>query len=229
MKTHLTYLIIILLLFGFLIHTCNRKNEIKASSESTTAFLNDSVKYYKNKYGQEIAYKKALRGENSTLQVLLSKQIDSTEQLKKLVEKFKNVDAAGNITTITRIDTIHVPYEVPLPYVFEREWEKSEKFYFVSGRSTHFGNTIDKLEVPVPISFAIGDKKIGLFKSEYRFEATSENPYTTITGLDGYTHKSSESILSVGLQAGYGMTSRGLGAYVGAGFNFDLWLLFKKL
>jgi hypothetical protein len=229
MKKDLIYLIVIIVLAGLLLHICNRKKEIKAEAESISEFLNDSVKYYKNKHGQEVAYKKALQGEKAALSVLLSKQIDSTGQLKKLAEKYKRIASAGNITTVTRIDSIGVPYEVPVPFEFERTWEEKNPFYFLSGTANQNGISIDRLEIPNTLSYVIGDKKTGWFSSQYRIEATSSNPFTRIVGLDAYTHKTNESILKIGAQAGFGYTLYGLSPYVGAGVNVDLLLLIKKL
>ena len=202
---------------------------MKAEAENITEFLNDSIKYYKNKHGQEVAYKTALQGEKSAMSVLLSKQIDSTGQLKRLTEKYKRIASAGNITTVTRIDTIPVAYEVPVPFEFERTWEKINPFYSLSGKSNQNGITIDRLEIPNTLSYVIGDKKTGLFKSEYRIETVNSNPYVRTTGLDAYTHKTNEGVMSIGGQVGYGMTLFGPSPYAGVGVNFDLWLIIKSI
>lgn len=226
MKKELLYLIIIVILAGLLVHTCNRKRQLKDQTNNITEFLNDSIQHYKNKHGQEVAYKTALQGEKASLQLLLSKQIDSTGQLKKLAEKWKNIAAAGNITTIVKIDSIPIPYEVPVPYEFTRKWIKKTPFYSLTGTSTHTGVTIDELQIPNTLSFIIGDKRTGLFKTHYRIEAVNSNPYITTTGLDAFTHKTNERILSLSLQAGYGMTLKGFSPYVGAGVDIDLLRLF---
>lgn len=221
-------LAVVVLLFLNL-QQCNDKQRLKEEKKSINEFLNDSIEYYVNRNGQLVAEKKALQGDKSTLQTLLSKEIDKNGQLKSLAESFKKIDAAGLIGTRTEFDTIEIPYEVPVETPFSRDWFKDTEHYFVSGTSTNKGITIDKFTTEAEIAFALGNKKTGLFKSEYRFEATTNNPHVTITGLDGYTYKESKGLLSIDAQAGYGATIYGLTPYAGVGVGFDLWEFLKGL
>src|SRR5690606_23680521 len=115
------------------------------------------------------------------------------------------VDAAGNVTTITKIDSIPIPYEVPIPCKFHREWEKIDPFYSISGTSDQNGITIESLEVPNTLSFAIGKKKKGWFDSEYVIETVNSNPNITTIGLDSYSLKVPKKRFGVSLFAGYGL------------------------
>src|SRR5690606_20510980 len=103
-QTIIPYILAVVFLALFL-NTCREKKELQKEALNTIDFLNDTIRYYSNELGQVIASKTALQGEKGALEVLLSKQIDSTGQLKRLVSKFRNVDAAGNVTTITKIDS----------------------------------------------------------------------------------------------------------------------------
>lgn len=116
------------------------------------------------------------------------------------------MSAAGNLTTITIIDSIPVPYEVPVPVEFSRNWSKNNKFYSISGTSSQSGLTIDHLEIPNTLSFAIGQKKTGFFKSEYRIEAVNSNPYVKTTGLDAYALQVPQKRLGLSLFLGYGIS-----------------------
>ena len=61
-------------------------------------YLKDSVRYYKNKLGQEIAVKTALQGDKEALELLLS---NTESELKELTKKFKDgYKAAGQVKTI---------------------------------------------------------------------------------------------------------------------------------
>src|SRR5690606_16256520 len=208
MKTIIPYILAVVFLALFL-NTCREKKELQKEASNNVEFLNDSIRHYKNELGQEIAYKTALQGEKGALGTLLSKQIDSTGQLKRLIKKFRSVDAAGNITTITKIDTIPIPYEVPIPCKFHRDWEKKTDFYSISGISDQNGITINDLTVPNTLSFVIGKNKKGWFNSEYVIEAVNSNPHVKTLGLDSYSVKVPKKRFGVIVFAGYGLSSNG--------------------
>lgn len=110
MRNHLLYIGIILLLVFLLFDGCNKRVAENQSDDSVSGYLNDTISYYENKLGQEVAHRKAINGSKEALELLLSKQIDSTRQLATLVKGFKKVDAAGNITQEFDIDSSFVPY-----------------------------------------------------------------------------------------------------------------------
>ncbi len=89
MKNHIIYLGIITLLLFLLLNNCNRESYNNKSDASVNTFLNDTISYYENELGQEIAEKVSLNGNNEALKILLSKQLDSTQQLKRLVKGFR--------------------------------------------------------------------------------------------------------------------------------------------
>jgi len=217
MKNSIPYIIAAVFLILFL-HQCSRTSNIKNNSENATEFLNDTISYYKNKLGQEVAEKTALKGDKKQLQILLSNQIDSTGQLKKLIKEFKNTQAAGNITTITKIDTIRILYDSIIDFEFTRKWLKNDKFYSLAGVSNQFGISIDSIVIPNTLSFAIGEKKTGFFKTETKVNAINSNPYVKTTGIDTYTYSERKKRLGLGISAGYGIG----GIYAGIGLNYNL-------
>jgi hypothetical protein len=221
---HLTILLIILsaVLSILLFRQCDKTTQLKNEAQSTKDFLSDSIRYYKNELGQEIAVKTALQGEKSNLEVLLSKQIDSTGQLKRLVKNFRKVDAAGNITTITKFDTIRIGYDVPIDFEFNKHWSKKDKYYSIDGFSNKNGITINSLEVPNTLSFAIGKRKKGLFNSEYVIEAVNSNPNIKTLGLDSYSVKVPQKRLGVSIFAGYGLSKDGISPIAGIGLSYQL-------
>lgn len=200
------YIAIIILIF-ILFRQCNSANDKARSLNSTKDFLNDTISYYTNKLGQEVAEKKAISGDKQALEILLSKQVDSTGQLKALVRKFRTTQAAGNISQETRIDTVEIPYAVTVPYEFDRDFSKQTSNYSISGTSDQNGVTIKNLTIPNTLSFAIGKKKTGFLKSEYRVEAVNSNPLVKTTGLDTYTLDLPNNPLGLSLYVGYGASS----------------------
>lgn len=229
-SVHQIFLYVAIVVLAFLLfRQCDRTQELKQDHDVVVGFINDTVEFYKNELGQEIAQKEVLQGSKANLEILLSEKIDSLGQLKRLVKNFRNVNVAGNVTTITVVDSIPVPYEVPVPVDFSRDFEKVTEHYSLSGISTNHGLTINNLALPNTLSFAIGDRKTGLFRSQYRIETVNSNPYVTTTGLDSYVLTSNKGLLSIGAQAGYGLTLHGPSPYVGAGINLDLWAALKAL
>ena len=200
------YLIITVLCF-VIFRQFDSKNQSDNSGESVQEFLNDTIAYYQNEIGQQVAEKRVIQGDNDALQILLSKQIDSTGQLKALVRKFRKVQSAGNIIQVTRIDTVQIPYEVPVPVDFTRKFSKESEFYSITGTSDKNGLTLSEILIPNTLSFAIGKKRTGFFNSEYRIEAVNSNPYIQTTGLDSYTLDVPAKRLGFSLYAGYGLSS----------------------
>jgi hypothetical protein len=193
MKNHFIYLIVIALLVFLLLNNCSGRKYDNQTNDSKIEFLNDTISYYQNELGQEVAEKVALNGNNDALELLLSKQIDSTQQLKRLVKGFKKVDASGNITQVVTIDSIFVPE--------------------YSGKPFEFDNTL---------SFVIGKTK-GFFNSEYKIKAVNSSPMIRTVGLDTYTFKPRIKRFGIGFQVGYGIGSNfSLNPYIGIGLSYDL-------
>lgn len=203
-----------------LFRQCSQIENIKTSRESVQNYLTDTLEHYRNKEGQMVAEKTALLGEKDNLTILLNQ---TSTQLKKLTEKFNKVSAAGEIITVTEIDTIKVPFEVPVPFEFSRDWSKVDEFYSIYGRSTNFGITIDSLSIPNTLSFVVGEKKTGFWKSEYRIEAVNSNKYILTTGLDAYSFSQPKKRFGLSVYAGYGLGQNfTLTPQIGLGVTFDL-------
>lgn len=216
------YLLIAILAFTAL-NQCQRAINAEKQAHSVTNYLNDSIRYYKNKYGQEIALKSVLQGDKNALEILLSKQIDSTGQLKKLVSELKNVKTAGNIVQITKIDTVKIPYEVPVPFEFERNFNAKTDFYTINGKSSNTGVKINQIEIPNTLSFVIGEKKTGIFKKELRIEVVNSNPYIKTTGLDSYIYTQKQKRFGISVYAGYGLNANFTATpQVGIGLSYQL-------
>ena len=109
-----------------------------------------------------------------------------------------------------------------MPCEFTREFGVFEKYYSIEGTSNEKGISLNEIKIPNTLSFAIGDKKTGFFKSEYRIEAVNSNPYITTTGIDAYTLQVPKKRFGVAVFAGYGITESGLSPMVGVGLSYQL-------
>lgn len=210
MKKYILYAIINILII-LNIQQCRKRVYIERDAQNTDLFLKDSIRYYKNKLGEEIAIKTALVGDRDKLAILLSEKHDENGQLKRLIGKLK-ADAAGNITTITKIDTVEIEYEVEVPCEFERLFEKDEKFYKIGGISNQIGITLTDIEIPNTLSFVHSNGQIRVQNS---------NPFLKTTGADTFFYKETRKKFNVSLFAGYGY-SESFAPVIGIGIGYSL-------
>lgn len=218
----ISWLHLVAALFAFLyFNTCSTKNNLENEISSFNEWKKDSLVYYKNKLGEEVASRKALEGGKQTLQLLLSDARDSTKQLATLASYYKNVSAAVRTETITQIDSIEVPYYID-GAEFSVPFKKTEKFYSLSGRSTNVGLFLDHISIPNSQSIVIGDRKKGFWNTEYRMEVVNSNPFIKTTLADGYSFKEKRRRFGLGLSAGYGVSNTGLSPIVAISFNWNL-------
>ena len=111
-------LIILVCVLGFLLfQQCSENETLKKQQDNTINYLNDSVRFYQNKLGQEVATKNTLAGDNKQLEILLAQ---SNKEFDELTKKYKKVKSAVQIRTITRIDSFFVPFTDTINFTFER-------------------------------------------------------------------------------------------------------------
>tara|TARA_R100001530_G_scaffold136299_1_gene116289 strand:+ start:1875 stop:2594 length:720 start_codon:yes stop_codon:yes gene_type:complete len=201
--------------------SCSEKRNLEKNFAQNSEVLQDTIKYYKNKKGEEIATRLAMQGEKQSLEFLLASQKDSTKQLKSLVKYYKKVAAAVRTETITQIDSIEVPYFIE-GNDFSIPFSLQEKWYGLSGRSTNKGLFLDNLTIPNQQSIVIGDKKTGFFKTQFRIDVINSNPYIKTTSVDGYSLTERRKRLGIGIFAGYGFSSDGLSPILGLGVSYNL-------
>src|SRR5690606_24173390 len=131
--------------------------------------------------------------------------------------------SAGNITTVTVIDTIEIPYEKPVEFEFTRDFNAKTDFYTINGQSSNTGVKINQIEIPNTLSFVIGEKKMGLFKSVLQIEAVNSNPYIKTTGLDSYIYTQKQKRFGLSIYAGYGLNANFTATpQVGIGLSYQL-------
>lgn len=215
MKTIIPYIIAVIFLLLF-IRQCERTIEVESRSDTTINYLTDSISYYKNRHGQEVAVRAAIAGEKKELELLLQ---NTSEQLADLAKKYRKLQAAGEVGQDIRIDTVHIGYEVPVPCEFFRNWTKSvQKQYTISGTSTQDGITIDSLTIPNTLSFVVGKEK-----SKFTFSAINSNPLIKTTSLDAYTLDIPQRRFALSVFAGYGLSSNfQFTPVIGIGVTYDL-------
>lgn len=202
----LLIVIIIILLF----QKCEEEREF----DNQINYLTDSIRYYRNANGKQVAQISALKTDKNGLKLML---LRTSKQLDSLTKEFKKIDGAGEVKTITEFDTIYINYDVPVEYEFEKRFKKVSKYYTIAGLSTEKGINIDTLEIPNTLSFAIGKVKRG-----YEIRAVNSNPNIKVVDMDAFIFNVPKKRIGIGISAGYGVSSKGFGPYIGIGVNYNL-------
>lgn len=209
------YIIIIIGLLCLSFHLWREKRNAAHMYQSNLEVLNDSISTYKNDLGHLVAEKKAFEGSRKQLLELIKTQ---GEQLQEALKKTKPTTAT-KIVTQTRIDTVRVPYEVPVDVEFNLPFSSSTAHYSINGIADNYGVNIYNLTIPNEQSVVVGKKKIGFLKWEYRAEVTNSNPLISVTELNSFTFKDPKKRFSVGAFAGVNINGK---STVGVGAMYSL-------
>lgn len=214
---HLALAVVVFLWF----QSCNEKAALKSELSQIDKAINDTIQHFQTKEGEFASTRLALNGEKNSLEAYLRESRDSTKMVQNQFKRFKRVAAAVKTKTTTEIKQIKVPYVIN-GKEFDIPFEKSDQFYSLSGRSTNKGLTISNITIPNTQSIAIGDRKEGFFKTEFRIEVVNSNPYVKTQEVESFVFKQSKKRFGVGAFVGYGASSEGLSPLIGVGITYDL-------
>lgn len=213
LKKLIPWLACIVLLI-FTVGNCRGRKQAEKKADNVRDYLTDSIHYYKLQNGKKAAKIAALNGDNASLELLLS---ETSRQLKEITRKYKRVDAAIEIKTVTKIDTVYQRYTETIKYEFKRDWTIQSDWYKIKGTSTQLGNTINALELHNKISIVVGQEG-----SKYTITVTNSNPYIKAAEMKSFTLKTKPTHWGVGLIGGYGIGKSGATYFVGAGIYYRL-------
>jgi hypothetical protein len=199
---------------------CRLSTEKEKINKNNQLALLDSISYYENELGKEVAEKKAFKGSASELELILEQKKDSNEQLRVALKKWKRLKSVTTTETITKIDSVKVPFEVKIPCDFERNFKKEDPFYTIAGKVNETGLKFDEISFPNTQTLVVGDKKTSFFKTEFRMEVTNSNPYIKTTSIDNFTFIEKEKRFGLGFSFGFGIYSSGF--FVGPSINYNL-------
>jgi len=154
------------------IYKINTKN-IKAS--------NDSIKYYKNKFNNEVASKLAFQYDLSQLKDVASENI----KLKESIKRFKKPITVIETVQIIKIDTLYIPFKNKIDCVFNEDIIKANNHYSLSANVSNIGFKINNLTMFNEQTIVTGLKRQGLFKKPLlTTEITNTNPYIRQTKIN---------------------------------------------
>jgi hypothetical protein len=179
-------LILVIILLGFFsIKSCQEKRTLLSQIDAVSTYK-DTVKYYKSKSDQLIAY-------NNSVTVSLENLKHVNKELHEEIEnlKLKKPKTVTKIQTEVEVKEIMIPYEVKIPCdTFHIPFTHTDKWFTITGFSSNTSLTINSLNLLNDMTIAVGEKKKGLFKpNEYVVAVKSNNPYFKTTSIENYTLK----------------------------------------
>lgn len=182
---HMIWLLIIGLLILFNINNCSNNKTLNQQIKYFSEY-EDSVKYYKSKTGDLIAY-------NNTLEINYKNLKKVNLELSNLLEdlKIKKAKTITKIETIVEIQKIEVPFSIQLPCdTFLMSFEHKEDWLSINGKISNENLYFDSIKLKNDLTVITGTKKNGLFKRNESIVAVkSENPYFQTTSLRNYNIK----------------------------------------
>ncbi len=181
-KSSPVILYIIIALLAVLLFASFRECSSRTSlADSNLDALTDSVTYYKNRLGTTTASKATLQVSNRQLQDYVIKKDAEIQQLAK---EFARVTHVVKADAKLQIDSITVPYAVPVPCDFKRRGSVKDKWYTFTYASDQNGFKIDSLTIPVSVGVITGAKRKWFLGAEkVTTDVTFNNPNVQVTDL----------------------------------------------
>lgn len=176
-------LAVIGILVSVLLHTCQRESKDNSDS-AEIAMYKHKVMYYENRAGKMIAYNNAIETNHKTA----LRQIDSLKGYLKEME-IRKPRVIIKVVTNTVIDSVPVPFEVPLPCdEFTRNINIDSTYYKMDFKLTREQFTINSIRIPNHQEIVIGNKKNGLFKRDsLSVIVNNSNPYVQTNSIGALT------------------------------------------
>jgi len=168
----------------FLVDTCNQNAKLYDEAVAYHNYVEDTVKYYKDKEGELVAYNEALKISESTL---LEMNENLAEDLKKA--KIKNVESVTRVVTHTLIDSVFIPFDSIVSCdSLNSSFRAFDQYYVLAGRVNPFGVHVDSLWLPNKQVIVTGEKKNGFLKPKsYVVTIKNDNPYVSTHAIGNYT------------------------------------------
>jgi hypothetical protein len=221
MTKNLIYITIIILLSILLVNQCRKTTSIKKTNAHNQIALLDSISFYKNKLGIEVAEKLAFKGTANELKIIVETKKAENQQLKTALESFKKVDNANSVNQSIKIDSVDIPFDKKLSVNFVRKFLKQTDFYTFSGEVNQLGININFLSNNLQTSVT-GVKSIGWLSSEYRTEISNSNPYISTNNFDSFSFQPKKKRFGLGVFSGYAITSEFKPTLaIGLGFTYN--------
>lgn len=207
-----------------------KEDKFKQDNNMLINLLQDSIQRTRNKDGSQTAKISLLQNRNSDLLLSLSSKDSTIVWLQREVKKAKSMIKGGGLVTV--IESGATFTGVATTTVFTNIKDSCRPIYKAQNKDTTWikwstistnDSTNIKISTRDKYSVVIGSEKVGLFKKRPVVEVISSNPYSTIKNMRAFEVKDTRTNrFGIGIQAGYGITLKGFGPYLGIGLNFKI-------
>ena len=190
--------------------------------------VGDTLNKKKNKDGSETAKIALLESYNTKLILKLNTQDETIKSLQNIINKNKErlgdqgsvtVFSTSTILSDTQTTTVTVVDSSTVYSACNKDTTWIKWSTIATKDSTHLN-----LKVNNAYAVIIGSERSKWYKKKTSFvEVTNSNPYTSTQALRAFQVKDTRvNRIGLGIQAGYGITLKGLSPYLGLGINFKL-------
>ena len=204
--------------FVFITLSINKCTYYKNVNDKNIIALTDSVKYYKGKYGNEVAKKTMIETDCKNLQIIN----DSLYRMIQSMQVKKPDIVIGGSTSIDNgnHDTVWVPTVTEITYKnIYRKFDFSNQYRELTGNVSYTNDTlglyIEKDRIQFKYALAVKDNVVYM---------TSDNPYVkfnSITGLKIPKQKK-EKKFGIGPSVFGGYSNKGFVYGIGIGLQYNL-------
>lgn len=203
--------------FVFITLSINKCTYYKNVNDKNIIALTDSVKYYKGKYGNEVAKKTMIETDCKNLQNIN----DSLYRMIQSMQVKKPDIAIGGSTSIDNgnHDTVYIPTatEITSKNIY-RKFDFSNQYRELTGNVSYTNDTlglhIEKDKIQFKYALAVKDNVVYM---------TSDNPYVKFNSITGLTipKQKKEKKFGIGPSVFGGYSNRGFVYGIGIGLQYN--------
>lgn len=203
--------------FVFITLSINKCTYYKNINDKNIIALNDSVKYYKGKYGNEVAKKTMIETDCKNLQIIN----DSLYRMIQSMQVKKPDIVIGGSASIDngKHDTVYIPTvtEITSKNIY-RKFDFSNQYRELTGNVSYTNDTlglyIEKDIMQFKYALAIKDNAVYM---------TSDNPYVKFNSITGLTipKQKKEKKFGIGPSVFGGYSNKGFVYGIGIGLQYN--------
>lgn len=219
-KTHVIYILIILVLCVSLFTAINSCSNVSGEYKNNIEALNDTIKYYKTSNGNLVATKRAFESDVKTLKLLNENLYNEIEELKLKGKVSSIVYVNGTIENELK-DTAYIIQRDTIYKGFSKDFNFNNDFRILEG-NVKYNN--DSLGVKITKDIMNFDYTVAIDKNNEIY-IKSTNPYVKYKELSGFrlsTKKQKHWHFGPSITYGYDFINKNHGLTVGGSVMYSL-------